>query len=449
MFDRMQYRMMVSYYALVGWLQSRFTPAGKFVLVGIAVAAPFSLIQTKTLAYQIFTFLFILLSIAFLFSFFFTLRFSAQRRLPRMATVGQPISYKCFIENQTETTQTGLAFIEKIEEPKPSFKQFIALTAPSGTGRSKINQILERDMIRVQAFKKTQVNLQEKFLHPLAPHKKTEVSMTFTPFRRGYMRLSGMSLIRTDPLGLYRSTVTVPCEQSLLVLPRLYRTPAIQLAGSRKHNQRGVALASQIGDSEEFVGLRDYRAGDPLRTIHWKSWAKVGKPVVKQYQDEFFSRYALIMDTFTPTDSALFEEAVSVAASFSTNMDLSESLLDLMFVGTEAFCFTSGRSLGHSDQMLEILASVKICSDASFRSLKDLVMSRSALLSGSICIFLNWDEDRRNLIAQLKSLNVPLIVCVVHENATDAAVDLGPMKDDPENFHLLKVGEIEEGLKSV
>ena len=57
-------------------------------------------------------------------------------------------------------------------------------------------------------------------------------------------------------------------------------------------------MASSVGESEEFVSLRDYRRGDPMRHIHWKSWAKTGKPIVKEFQDEFFVRHALILDTF-------------------------------------------------------------------------------------------------------------------------------------------------------
>ena len=40
--------------------------------------------------------------------------------------------------------------------------------------------------------------------------------------------------------------------------------------------------------------------GDPLRKIHWRSWARRGKPVVKEYQEEYFSRIALVLDTFLP-----------------------------------------------------------------------------------------------------------------------------------------------------
>ena len=82
--------------------------------------------------------------------------------------------------------------------------------------------------------------------------------------------------------------------------------------------------------------MRDYRPGDPLRRIHWRSWAKTDKPIVKEYQDEFFVRHALILDTFQKEAYGdVFEEAISVAASFACTMGTQDSLLDLMFIGTE------------------------------------------------------------------------------------------------------------------
>src|SRR2546430_12423661 len=48
-----------------------------------------------------------------------------------------------------------------------------------------------------------------------------------------------------------------------------------------------------------------------LRRVHWRSAARVGRPVVKEYQDEFFVRHALVLDTFAErAESDVFEEAV-------------------------------------------------------------------------------------------------------------------------------------------
>jgi uncharacterized protein (DUF58 family) len=223
--------------------------------------------------------------------------------------------------------------------------------------------------------------------------------------------------------------------------------PPIPLPGTRKYQPGGVALASSVGDSEEFLSLRDYRPGDPLRRIHWKSWAKRGEPIVKEYQDEFFVRHALILDTFQKAEqSEILEEALSVAASFAYSVQTQESLLDLMFVGAEAYCFTSGRGIAHVDRMLEILASVRACSDRPFNTLPALVLERASLLSGCVCVLLSWDEERQELIHLLKALGLPVLVLVITDDETTQPLDPGPMKGDPENLRRLQVGKVKEGL---
>jgi uncharacterized protein (DUF58 family) len=214
-----------------------------------------------------------------------------------------------------------------------------------------------------------------------------------------------------------------------------------------KYQQGGVALASSVGQSDEFVSLRDYRRGDPLRHIHWRSWAKTGKPIVKEFEDEFFVRHALVLDTFTKDPrSDAFEEAVSVAASFASAIELQETLLDLLFIGTEAYCFTAGRGLAHADQMLEILASVKPCSDKSFATLEHLVLDHAAAVSSCICVLLDWDERRREFVRALQSMDVPLLVLVITEPGNSKTIDPGPMQHQRERFHVLQAGKIEEGL---
>ncbi len=136
--------------------------------------------------------------------------------------------------------------------------------------------------------------------------------------------------------------------------------------------------------------------------MHWKSFAKLGKPIVKEYQEEFFVRHALILDTFGGlAEEEVFEEAVSIAASLACTVQNQDSLLDLMFVGPEAYCFTSGRGLGHIEQMLEMLASVQLCREKEFSALEHLVFTHAAELSGCVCVFLAWDEPRQRLVKQL------------------------------------------------
>jgi hypothetical protein len=111
--------------------------------------------------------------------------------------------------------------------------------------------------------------------------------------------------------------------------------------------------------------------------------------------------------------SEILEEAVSVAASFACAVLTQESLLDLLFVGAESYCFTAGRGLAHADQMLEILASVANCADKNFATLEQLVLNHVSVVSGCICVFQKWDDARKRIIKKLRTLGVPVLVLVV------------------------------------
>ena len=264
--------------------------------------------------------------------------------------------------------------------------------------------------------------------------------MTATPRRRGRARFSGLSVARPDPLGLVRALRPQRLPDTLVVLPRRYALPPLALPGSRRYQPRGITLASSVGDSEEFLSLRDYRPGDPLKRIHWRSWARARKPIVREHQDEFFVRHGLVLDTFVAAPTEVFEEAVSVAASFAAGERTPESLLDLMFVGAEAYVFTAGRGVGHVDHMLEVLAEIRPCRDRDFGALHRLVIERHALLSGLVCVLAAWDESRRALVDHVRALGVPSLVLVISETAgLDADLETA-------RVHRLAPGRIAEGL---
>ncbi len=434
-------------YTCQHWIRRRFTKAGLLVLGGLVVSAGVGLDTNRTLAYQVFTFLLSLLSISITWSLFLRTRLAVRRILPRFGTAGQPLSYGVAIKNQTDKTQNGLVLMEDLADPRPSFQEFTQSREPGEEGRNWFDRTVGYPRWMWLISKNRGAVIEEQPLPTFSPEGEGELQSELLPLRRGRLRFTGSTVARPDPFGVFKALVTVPAEQSVLVLPKRYPLPNIRLPGTQKYQQGGVALASSIGESEEFVSLRDYRPGDPLRRIHWKSWARVGKPVVKEFQDEFFVRHALVLDTFLDTDhSEVLEEAVSVAASFACSIHTQESLLDLMFVGPEAYCFTAGRELDHTEKTLEIFACVRACKDRPFPMLHQSVIERYSALSGCICVLLAWDEERQRFINHLNSLGVPTLVLVIMDNESFHRAAPDPTDPSREGFHRLEIGKIAEGL---
>jgi len=429
------------------WLRNRLTPAGFLVLWCIIISGVVGLDTNFTIAYQLFWFLVCLLAASFAWGFLSRARFSISRQLPRFGTVGVALSYTLNIENTSRREHRELQVGEVPPDPRPSLNQFLNTPEPGEEQRNWFDRLGGHYrwrwlLSKNAAFDQTPVEVAQ-----MSPGAIVSVEHTMVPKCRGPLSLGEVRISRPDPFGLFRAWTRVLSPQSVLILPRRFPVAPPGLPGTVKYQPGGVALASSVGQSEEFVSLREYRPGDPLRHIHWRSWAKTEKPIVKEFLDEFFVRHALVLDTFASAGQAdLFEDAVSVAASFACTIPDQESLLDLMFVGAEAYCFTSGRGVAPPERMLEILAAVSPCFDQPFGTLERLLLRHVAQVTSCVCVFLAWDAPRQKLVQQLRFLNVPVQVYVLRENEAGQPLEVSVVADCPTCLHSLRVGKVKESF---
>jgi uncharacterized protein (DUF58 family) len=438
---RFSYRLFRLVFALHHHLPRRLTKAGLLALGGMIMAGAVGSDIDQSVAFQAFALVFCLLAVALLWIPSFRGEFVAHRHLPRLASVGQAFRYRVEVGNSSSRAYRRLEVLDNLADPYPSFADFSEAMRPAQTMKT----------FRLSPRPGPGMDLRRALIKPatldyLGAGNSADGEIEVMPLRRGPLRFSGLTVARQDPLGLARAFVRVTRPETVLVLPRRYQVPNANFPGTRHYQPGGVALASSIGESEEFVSLREYRSGDPFRRIHWRSWARIGRPIVKEYQDEFFVRHGLILDTLaSKARGDTFEEAVSVAASFACALDTQESLLDLLFAGAQAFCFTSGRGLGHSEQILEILASVKPTRGTPFERLRELVLRHAPLLSGCVCVLLDWDPERADLVRRIEGLGLPVRTLVIGDKSVEKALDQD--LDKPAAVHFLQPGQIAEGLQ--
>ncbi|MGK7889488.1 MAG: DUF58 domain-containing protein, partial [Leptolyngbyaceae cyanobacterium] len=441
------------------------TPSGWLALSCLVITAVAGIDTHQTLAYQIFTFLLVVMAIALVYSFTFRGRFGIQRTLPPFASVGMAVSYRVVVHNYSGRFQRGLWLMEEIDTPLPQPSE-----RPPQRGKSAAKGALSRS-IAYYRWVLSKVNrprgrIRMVEIPPIPPKGQVEVRLTLQPLLRGPLHLQGVTILRPGPFGLCYGCRAVTLAEVVWILPPRYALSALTLPGMRRYQSGGVALASAVGESDEFRSLRDYQPGDPLRKIHWKSWAKTGKPVVREDQDEFFVRHALILDTFLDTfldtaqerlqerlqghqADACLDAALSVAASFACEVRTQESLLDLLFVGPEAYCFPAGRGVGHTAQLLRILASVEPCRDRPFTDLQPLILERASILSGCICVFLTWDEARQQLIQTLRGLRLPTLALVLTADPAALQASLSPDLEIPPEVRVIELSKLQEELMTL
>ncbi|NJM96141.1 MAG: DUF58 domain-containing protein [Phormidesmis sp. RL_2_1] len=461
--NRLFYRLLRFNHRLKQWLLKGLTPSGLGLLGCLLMAGMIGLDIKRSLSYQVFAFTMALMGVAVAASRFGRCRLRATRSLPRFGTVGMPLRYQVLLHNPTRHRQRGLTLMEAFADTFPSFQDFQRISQSSNNSAAARRAWLKLLAQRQWAIAPTIE------VPPLAANGETEVRGEVMPLRRGLLSFKTLTMAHPDPLGLVNHYVTLDLPQTVLILPKRYQLPYLDLPGARRHQAGGLALASSVGDSTEFRALREYRPGDSPRKIHWKSWAKIGNPIIKEEEAEYSVRHGLILDTFQSdgdSDERL-EEAVAIAASFvctlqtggpnrgpnrgpNNHSQSQETLLDTVFVGLQAHCFTIGRTLGNTERLLALLASVGPCPDQPFSSLLPIVQERLSVLSGCICIFLDWDRDRIALVEQLQAAGIPILVLVIsdEQGLTDTP-DMSCLCDRHSSLHILHLGRIQADLSAL
>ena len=131
---------------------------------------------------------------------------------------------------------------------------------------------------------------------PEAKQQRTSYRHTFV--RRGLYTLTGYRLATKFPFALFRKSRDVDAPLEVLVYPARV---SVARPPPRAAN-RGDAIADRLGRRGEFHGLREHRAGDDRRDIHWKSSARTGRLLVREYEDELARRLVIVVDNALPDE---------------------------------------------------------------------------------------------------------------------------------------------------
>jgi len=262
----------------------------------------------------------------------------------------------------------------------------------------------------------------ESFLDLDGEHP-AEISASFEATRRGRYLLPGPTLRRADPLRLVTGRAPRVPDQLLLAYPRFFTYDAFSLPIGRRYQPGGIPLSSNLGESIEFVGTREYRQGDPIRNIHWRSWARRGEPVVKEYVEEYFCRIAIILDTFSrprprPEDERAFEASISVVASIADFFSRSEYIVDILAAGPDLYEVSAGRSLAYLENILDVLSCLEPCADPPFEGVGPALFDKLAQITTVVAVLQDWDEAREGFLQRVKALGTSVRTVIVHEGPT-------------------------------
>jgi uncharacterized protein (DUF58 family) len=144
----------------------------------------------------------------------------------------------------------------------------------------------------------------------LVPRSGWRRTIELNGLRRGPLGARALVVESSDVAGLFRSRRSSPDSEVALVLPRF-----TSLAGKLQARELEASVAApRAGSGTELFGVREYRPGDSLRRIHWRSSARHGELVVREYEPPGVQTLGIFCDP-NPVDATVADQVARLAAS--------------------------------------------------------------------------------------------------------------------------------------
>ena len=380
------------------------TLPGKFLVFAILLAG-MGTVTVQVPVYQVFCGLTTMLLVAMLGGFVFFPRVEISGRFPDRTSVNVPVTGHLQVRNRSRL--------------RPVFDLTIGFFSLPATLHEESRTHVLRYISR---------GGQETF------------PVTVRPQRRGLYSLPKLMAYTTFPFNLFRIGWPVRKMDALLVLPDFHPLQAVNVPPGQTYQPGGVAMTANLGASPEYVGNREYIPGEPVRRLDFRSWARLGKPVVREYQEEYYCRVALIQDTWTDstTNEAMLEASVSLSAAISDALSSGEYLIDLFATGPELYIFRAGQHHTHLENILEILACVNACDTDPLGTLTPAITDELANITTVVCVLLRWDENRRALARSIAATGCHVKLIVISD---ETAIE----QDDNFDLQIVSRADIESG----
>ncbi|QSH41091.1 DUF58 domain-containing protein [Lentisphaerota bacterium ZTH] len=251
------------------------------------------------------------------------------------------------------------------------------------------------------------------------------------------------------PIWLFKQS----CRQRhstdrLLVYPAFTSLTSLELPVGLKYQREGTSRVSKVGESLDFFGNREFREGDDPRHIDWPGSARTGELVVKEFQQEYMSRIALIVDTFVPGIHSFkltlkkvdvmreLESALSLTAALTDYLTRGEFIVDIFAAGLEVYHFKAGRHLSCFDEILDILACLEPNNEHPINRLSSSVLEEVSGIGSVMLILLGWDKERKELVDRLRNYGVSIKCIVISDKNQDSA---------PADIRIISPGDVQKG----
>lgn len=295
-------------------------------------------------------------------------RLRLRRRLPASAMAGEVITYPVVVENVGRRVARHV-FVQERDLP--------AELRPVGEP-----PLVER----------------------LLPGESVEVVLRLSCRERGTYLLDRLQGASAFPSGLFKWGRMNRDEDSLYVHPRPVRIEHLELPPGRPQPGGIVHQTAHTAEAPELAGTREWRQGDRLRDVHWAAYARTGRLVVREWQDERLVRVALVVDVEArgARQAKAFERALGVSAGLVDALERQGCVVDVVVAGREVFRLGEGTTGARADDALDVLAGLESRRRVDFAAVQAAVEEEAHRLSAVVFVTTAWDEARASVVRRAR-----------------------------------------------
>ncbi len=212
--------------------------------------------------------------------------------LPRSAVAGSPFPTKALLTNQGWF---------------PAMELQIALNPNNGHSKASVFQ----------------TKLESGIVEMIRPGERFGMNATLQCSSRGIHQLPDICVTSWFPFHLFRFTRSVQTIATIPITPKLLTEDDESLSSGLLDSLGTWTRKVLSGDAMDYTGSREYEAGMPVRRWDFASWARLGQPIIREYQSPSVRTLTFVVDTANDRDAVndpksadqVLERVLSLAAT--------------------------------------------------------------------------------------------------------------------------------------
>ncbi|TWT81898.1 hypothetical protein CA13_33530 [Planctomycetes bacterium CA13] len=208
--------------------------------------------------------------------------------LPRSVEAGQAVPLRMHLKNR---------------RPLPALQLLVGFDSRETRSLFRKRTLFSRKHSRSQSKYRTyEVKSDEVAVSLIGPRERVSIEASIAYSYRGIQKLPRVRVKSLFPFCLYESTTVFPSSTTIAVTPRLLAEGDDAVAGGQLSDLSNWARQFKTAEACDYFGSREYETGMPVRRWDFASWARLGKPIVREFRSPGVRTAVMLVDTAPETD---------------------------------------------------------------------------------------------------------------------------------------------------